>query len=192
MTGPDKMSWTKLIYYRAFILANLFTELEKDQRFLVSISDLLDVLPSKYDTVDPPFSLVQRDNYLFWKLMPREAHIDILSFIILENHRFKFNLHKLNKIELINETLLKIIMKDYGWSKMPDTVIDLARRGYDHLRRRMYNPTEAFKYMMIVHIAACENERMRVYQQLFHLDKIDDPSRKYPDFHRKAASTPYV
>ncbi len=189
MAGPDKLSWTKEVFYRGFILANLFTELIKDQRFIVSVSDLLDNMPNIYDIVNPPISLLQRDNYLLWKNIPREAHIDIVAFIALENHRNKFHMHTLNRIELINETLLKLIMKDLGWSRMPDTVIDLARRGYDQLRRRMYNPSEAFKYMMITHVAASENQRVRDCQKKYDLDLNNDPSRKYLPFPRRFASS---
>lgn len=192
MAGADKLSWTKQIYYRTFILGNLFTEMIKDQRFIVSVSDLLDNLPNMYDAINPPISLIQRDNYLFWKNIPREAHIDIIAFLALENYRNKFELHKLNRIEMINETLLKVIMKDFGWSKMPDSVIDLGKRGYDQLRRRMYNPTETFKYMMITHVAATENVRMKDYQKKFNLDLNNDNSRKYLPFPRRFTSSQFV
>lgn len=189
MTGADKLSWTKYIFYRVFISCNLFTEMVRDQRFLVSISDILDSLPNMYDRVNPPISLYQRDNYLFWKNIPRDAHIDIISFCAVENFRVKFELHKLNKIELINETLLKIIMKDLGFSRMPDTVIDLAKRGYDSLRRRIYNPIDAFKYLIITHIAASENKRNQIYFQKYNLDPVVDPSRKFLQYPRRLSAS---
>lgn len=192
LTTPDKFFWTKQIYYRAFILTNLFTELTRDQRFLVSINDLLEKLPNFYDNITPPINIFQRENYLLWKNLPRENHIDLLTFLILETYKFKFNVHKLNKLELINETLLKVIMKDYGWNNIPDTVIDLAKKGYDPLRRRMYFVKDVMKYMMIVHSSALENFTNNNYRVLFAIDINNDPSRRFPDFNRRHVSSPFV
>lgn len=180
------------MYFRAFIITNLFCELVNDQRFLVSINDLLDKLPSLYDTVVPPINIFQRENYLIWKNLPRENHIDLLAFLNLENYRTKFNMHKLNQMDIINETLLKIIMKDWGWEAIPDTVIDLARRGYDPLRRRIYKVKDVMKYMLIVHSSALENYTNKNYVTVFGLDKNLDPSRRFPGFHRRHVSSHYV
>jgi len=173
MAGPDKNVWTKKIYYQAFIICNLFAEVV-DQRYLTSVSEILEKLPKLYNSINPPISLLQRDNYLFWKNLPNEAHIDILCFIALENFRNKFKMHQMNKLELITETLLKVIIKDFGWGNMPDKVIDLAKRGFDHLKRRVYNSSEALKYMMISHVVACEKERIKIDQKKFNLELNDE------------------
>ncbi len=191
-TSPDKFFWTKPMFYRAFIITNLFCELAKDQRYLVSINDLLEKLPSLYDTVTPPVSIFQRENYLFWKNLPRENHIDLLVFVNVENFKVKFNVHKLNKSDLINETLLKLIMKDWGWSEMPDTVIDLAKRGYDALRRRVYFVKDVMKYMLILHSYALENYTNRNYRAVYAIEPVYDYTRRYPGFNRRHVSSHYV
>ena len=180
------------MYYRAMIITNLFCELVSDQRFLVSINDLLDKLPTLYDSIMPPISIFQRENYLLWKHLPRENHIDLLTFLNLENYRIKFNMHKLNKIDIINETLLKIIMRDWGWNQIPDTVIDLAKRGYDPLRRRMYFVKDVLKYMLIVHSSTLENYTNRLYRIVFGLDKNIDAGRRFPEFNRRHVSSNFV
>lgn len=192
MTSPDKDHWTKYIFYRTFVLANLFSEMCKDQRFLVSVNDLIEKLPILYDKIVPPINIFQRENYLMWKNIPRENHIDLLTFLITENWRIKFNLQRSNKLEIINETLLKIIMQDYGWENIPDTVIDLAQKGYDQLRRRIYKVEDIFKYMLIVHSAATEKLMNDNYISKFKIPKNLNFARRYPFFSRRRLSSQYV
>jgi len=60
MCELDKKYWNKEIFYRAFQLANLFTYLTNDPRFIVSSHTLLEVLPRYYDLVNPVISNIQR------------------------------------------------------------------------------------------------------------------------------------
>ncbi len=197
MSTPDKDFWTKDVYYRMLLSANIFLELTKDQRFIIPVSDILEKLPTLYNTINPPISMNERENYLSWKNLPRENHIDLLLFLFVENYRFKFNVHKLNKYETINESLLKVIMKDYGWENIPDTVIDLAKKGYDQLRRRIFVVKDVMKYMSIVHSYCLENNFSQMY--LKNLEKDGDKphvnkdvTRKFPNFYRRFESSPLV
>ena len=192
MTSPDKNFWTYEVYYRAFIFTNLFTETTRDQRFIVSVADLLESLPNLYDTVIPTIPILQRENYLLWKNLPKDNHVDLLLFVFLENYKFKFNIHKLNKYDTINETLLKVIMKDYGWDNMPDTVIDIGKKGYDQLRRRIYIVKDVVKYMSIVQSCALENFKNKEYRRIYNIKKNLDYTRKFPDWGRRFPSTPKV
>jgi hypothetical protein len=192
MCGIDKRFWTKDIFFRAFQWANLFTEMGTDKRWLVSISTFIEKLQNAFDTVNPPIGQLYRNNYNIYKSIPREIFMDILTFMALENYQFKFNLHKLSTNELINETLLKIILKDYGMVNMPDTVIDLAKKGFDSLRRRVYVPDEVIKYIITVHAAAGESVRNNEYLQIFNVKLNTDFSRKYHNFPRRYASSPLV
>lgn len=192
MSTPDKEYWTKEVYFRTFLSANLFMEFTSDQRFIIPVNDLLDKLPVVYDSLNPPVNMQQRENYLLWKNMPRENHIDLLLFLFLENYKFKFNVHKLNKYETINETLLKVIMKDYGWEHIPDTVIDLAKKGYDQLRRRMFVVKDVIKYMAILHSYCLENRYSHKYFKDYKIKEQKDITRKYPNFLRRIASSPLV
>jgi hypothetical protein len=192
MCGIDKRFWTKDIFYRAFQWANLFTELTADKRWLVPSSTFIEKLPAMYETINPPISQLNRNNYVIYKAIPREVYVDMLTFLALENHTFKFNIHKLSSNELINETVLKIILKDYGMINMPDTVIDLGKKGYDSLRRRMYIPHEVIKYMIIIQAAAGENIRNKEYLNIFGLKINSDYSRRFQNFPRKFMSSPLV
>jgi hypothetical protein len=192
LVGIDKRFLTKEQYYRGFQWANLFTELAVDKRWLVSTTTFVEKLPTMYDTVHPPISQLNRNNYVMYKTLPREIHIDILTFLALENYPYKFQIHKLNSNELINETLLKIILKDYGMINMPDTVIDLAKKGFDSLRRRVYIPREVIKYVIIVHASAGESVRNNEYLDMFGLKINSDYSRRFPNFSRKFMASALV
>ena len=198
MSTPDKDYWTKDVYYRTLLSANMFMELTKDQRFIIPVGELLEKLPNLYNTINPPISMNERENYLLWKNLPRENHIDLLLFLFVENYRFKFNVHKLNKYEIINETLLKLIMKDYGWENIPDTVIDLAKKGYDQLKRRIYVVKDVMKYMSIVHSYCLENNFNTLYLKKLETEdggkafQNNDITRKFPNFLRRFESSPYV
>lgn len=192
LCGIDKRHWTKEMYYRAFQWGNLFTELTTDKRWIVSASTFIKQLPSAYETVNPPISQLNRDSYKLYKSIPREIYIDILTFLALENFSFKFNLQKINDNELVNETELKIILKDYGMMNMPDTVIDLSKKGFDSLRRRLYTPQEVMKNVLIVHSAAGENVRNGEYLKVFNLKINSDYSRKFQNFPRRFMASPVV
>jgi hypothetical protein len=192
MTGTDKNYWTKEIYYRAFTLSNLFTSMCHDKRWLVSVPFFLDNLNNYYEKVNPPIAQMFRNNYVVYKYLPREVSLDILSFLELENWTFKIDQHIKSSNDYINETLLKMILSEYGMVNMPDTVIDLSRMGYDNLRRRQYSPAATQKNIFIAHSTAAENERNKQYIVDYKLKVNTDASRKFPAHPRRFMSSPNV
>ena len=194
MCGIEKRFLTKEQYYRGFTWMNLFTELadKQDKRWVVSVATLIEQLPKMWDAAFPPIGMMERNNYPIYKSLPREIYFDSLIFLSLENYPYKFGLHKLNNNELINETLLKIILNDYGMKFMPDTVIDIAKKGFDIMRRRQYLPSEVIKYMVIVHAAAGEFIRNNEYEKVFYLQINNDYSRRFPTYRRRFMSSPLV
>ena len=191
----DKTYWTKDSYYRAFLWSNVFSELARDKRWLVPVLNFAELLPNLYETIQPPIGILERNNYVFYRSFPKDINLDLLAFLALESHNFKFKSHQLNtninKQNLINETMLKIIMKDYGMFNMPDTIIDLAKKGYDTFRRRVYS-YEVIKYLVIIQAAASEVKRNNDYMQVMGVKLNDDFSRKFPNFARRFASSPLV
>ncbi len=75
---------------------------------------------------------------------------------------------------------------------MPDTVIDVAKKGYDVMRRRLYDHREAIKYVILVHTAAAEVRRSDRAIKDHHLKINDDWSRKFPGVKRRYESSPLV
>jgi hypothetical protein len=193
MASTDKKYWSKDIFYRAFSLSNLFTELcQGDKRWLVSAATFLENLGKYYETVNPPINIKIRRNYILYKNIPREVDIDLLTFLALENWQFKIAEHNKSSNDLINETLLRIILQDYGMNGMPDTVIDVSKKGYDPLRRRLYDHREVIKHIILVHSAAAETRRSQKAIKDHNLKINDDWSRKFPGVQRRFESSPLV
>jgi len=192
MTDSDKNHWTKEIYYRAFVMSNLFTSLCFDKRWIVPVPDFLEKLHTQYDTINPPISQRMRNSYVFYKFLPGDNWIDLLSFLSLENWNFKIELFAKPNNENISESVLKMVLKDYGMENMPDTVIDLAQKGEDPLRRRLYDIKEVLKNMLIVHTSASEHMRDLHYANEYKLKINNDDSRKYPSHLRRQESSPLV
>jgi hypothetical protein len=192
MTGIDKKYWSKSIYYKTFQFMNLFVEMVADKRWLISVPTFIEKLPDMYDKVNPPISMLDRNNFFLYKFLPKEINLDLLCFLALENYSNKFDVHKMSNNELVNETILKIIMKDYGMGNIPDTVIDLAMKGYDSFRRRLYSPQDVIKYLIIVQAAAGENARNSEFLKIFNLKLNNQYERKFSNFPRKFMSSPLV
>ena len=97
---------------------------------------------------------------MFYKSVPKECNLDLLTFLEIENFSHKFRMVKVSRNNYIIETMLKIVMKDYGMENLSDEVIDIARRGYDKLNRRIFDSLEVMKILFIVHSIASENHRV--------------------------------
>lgn len=191
MLGLYKRYWSKQNYYRAFVIANLYVSL-RDLGVKQNVRLLLGSLQEQYDLVVPTINQDIRRNYIFYKSLPADVDMDILSFLALENFTYKIQNHSFTAASTIDETLLKTCMKDMGMQNMPDTVIDLAKTGYDSIRRRVFNALEAVKNIMIVHSAAVERARTTHYFTTYKLGSNEDNSRVYPDQKRKFLSSPLV
>lgn len=186
-----KEFWTKESFYKAFILSNLFTKFIPDT-FVVSATVLTDRLLNMYETVNPPLTYLQKDNYPLYKFIPREVYVDILIFLTIENYSEKFKSVLKSSNKYVHESLAKFVLMDFGMSNMPDPVIDIAIRGYDSLKRRQYDTTQLIKNCVIVQAVASDNQRSNKWMKKFNLKVNLDNSRRFPNYPRRAAMTPWV
>ena len=188
MLGLNKKQWDKSNFYRAFTISNLFVNI-RDAPISHNVGVLIENLPTLYDTVTPTFNAEQRKNYIFYKSLPKDVDLDLLCFLALENFTNKIDVHKFNAETEIEETLLKGILKDNGMEHMPDTVIDLAHKGLDSIRRREYVALDAVRYTMIVHSTALEIKRTKHHYKTLGLKPNKDNSRLFPDPTRRFLSS---
>jgi len=188
MSGVDRQFWSKTNFYRAFLLSNFFVQMG-----IGNIGILAEKLQTYYDTVSPTINTDQRKNHNFYKNMPKELDVDLLTFLNIENFLYKIDDHKSTKDNVISETKLKKIMKDLGMENMPDTVIDLAKKGYDAVRRRMYHINDAIKFTTIVQAAAAELRRAKHTIDKFKIKPNFDLSRPFGDGSpRRFLSSPMI
>lgn len=193
MSGFDKAQWSKKIYYTAFQLSNIFINLTSDKRYIVSSSTFLDKLPTLYDTINPVINFRQRSTYPLYKTLPREIYLDLLTFLMLENFTSKVNLMTINNNRnMITETQLKVVMRDYGMDKMSDDLIDIAKKGYDSIKRRIYDPFLSIRTLIVVHTIA--NEKARDVKLLLKnkITKNDRVDRKFPIDNKRLKNSPLV
>jgi hypothetical protein len=188
MSGVDREFWTKTNYYRAFLLSNFYCQMG-----ITNVGILAEKMQSFYDTVVPSINTDQRKNHNFYKNMPKELDIDLLTFLDIENFLYKIDDHKTTKDNIISELKLKKIMNEFGMENMPDTVIDLAKKGYDAVRRRMYNMMDTIKYVTIVQAAAAELRRVKTTITKYKIKPNTDPSRPFGDgTPRRFLSSPMI
>jgi len=181
MVEADKKYWNKKIFYSAFQLSNLFVSLTMDLRLFVSVTQLLNTLPSFYETVNPRINLKQRSNLSFYKTLPREMYIDLITFLEVENYSNKYVATTIGTQETsISETLLKVIMKDYGMSEITDDIIDVARIGFDKLKRRIYGAQKVMHVLMVVQSVAAELRRTVNTWKTAKIKENKNPNREYP------------
>ena len=188
----DKDVWTKNNYYRAFQLANLFVSMIKDWRFTVASTDFVDNLMDQYVKVDPPISYMQRQNYPMYKAFPREIYIDVITFVTIENYRNKIRAYMNSSNTNLYESFAKLILMDFGMKNMPDTVLDLAKKGLDNLRRRTFDPIELIKNCVIVQSVAAEFQRSSEFRKKYNILENKEFSRKFPEWPRRAQASPFV
>ncbi len=187
---------TKYNLYRAFQLANFWIAMtgfpEKPLPPSLSVGEIIRQSPLLYDAVKPPLSLNQRTNAVFYKSLPNELKLDVLTYLAMESFFYKFKLPSISSRNVINEKELKIILKDFGMENMPDTVLDTAMKGFDTLRRREYFPQVVVKQIIIVHSVA--SEQMRDSADIInHKLKLNvNNSRKFPTPPRRFLSSPLV
>lgn len=180
MADVRKRFWTKGEFYRSFQLCNLFTSMVEDVRRIVSVPIFLEKLNTQYDTVVPPMNIDQRKTYEFYKFLPKEIYLDILTFLALENFSHKLDTEKISSNKKVHETQLRIVLNDYGMESMPDTVLDIAKLGYDSLKRRIYDYRKIIRYCIIVHAVAAEQQRNMESAIAYNLPENHEPSRQYP------------
>ena len=189
----NKNYWTKLNMYRAFQLANLYIALTdytpETQTRNVAASTFVEKLPTTYDTVRPAINMKQRSNYVIYKALPRTIEVDILTFLSLENFFTKFQIQTMSSNVNVEETKVKIVLKDFGMDNMPDTVLDISGKGYDQLHRRTFVPLDLAKNCAIVHSVASEKLRNARQVKNLKLKVNTDESRLFPGPNRKFMSS---
>jgi hypothetical protein len=181
MTGMDKRYWTQEIWFRTAVMTNFFDVIHgiDDKFWLIGTTTFIDETPKHWEISAPVMGLKLRKNYNYYKDLPREIQLDILDYLALENFETKVNAHKNDSNDQINESLLKIIMKDYGMINMPDTVTDLGMTGNDILGRRVYNPKTTLVNIITIHAAAGDDVRSKDRIKDYGLKKNEDPSRSF-------------
>lgn len=182
--GSNRDVWTKKHYYRAFLLSNFFYQmgvssiaLLAEKKFTLNVGFLAEKMQNYYETTIPSINTDQRRNHNFYKNMPKELELDLITFLDIENFLYKIDDIKSGKDNILSETNLKIILRDLGMENMPDTVIDLAKKGYDSVRRRIYNVMEVVKYSIIVQAAAAEIRRAKVNIQKYNIKQTTNSKR---------------
>lgn len=191
--GVEKGFVSQRMFFLGFQICNLyvhFTDIIKKP--IVSNISIIENIQKAYDTVNPSFNLAQRENYKYYKLIPREVSFDILGFLTLEVNKAKFDQIKSSRERLVDETIIKSVLKDYGMQNMPDTVVDLAKKGYDKLQRRLYDPNELIKFCILVHAVAVENFRSKELIKQLGLNQEEDITKKYKNFLRRQVVSPLV
>ncbi|MFO0515276.1 MAG: hypothetical protein ACK5YA_00315, partial [bacterium] len=188
----DKEVWTKNNFFKAFQLANLFTSMIKDSRNTVSSTDIVDNLMDQFLKVNPPISYLQRRNYPIYRVLPDEVYIDVLVFVTVENYINKIRAYMNSSNTMLYESFAKLILMDFGMKNMPDTVLDLAKKGLDNLRRRTFDPLELLKNCIKVQSVAAELQRSNEFHKKYSLVENKDYSRRYPDSARRAQASPFV
>lgn len=191
-TNNGKYSWTRKTYFKVMQLAEFYTSFTKDSTFLVPVTTFHSDLYKKYDTFNPPINMKQRINYGFYKNLPRDLRMDLFSFLCLEMWRDKFDDIKLYSNKFIEEADLKIVLNDYGMRNMPDPVLDLAKKGYDRLRRRIYDPKETIIHIISVQAAASELVRTQAKMKKYDLKENKEWSRKFFNWGRRFEASPRV
>lgn len=191
-TNPkNKEYWSKEAFYRAFQLGNLFSRMLPD-KFVVPSTIFVENLTTMMTKVNPPVAFTQRENFPIYRAFPREVYIDVLIFLSIENYRVKFESVMKSAISTINESYARLILMDFGMKDMPETVMDIAKTGFDPLRRRTYNVNDLFKNCILVQSVAAENERSRLIIEKFDVKLTGDDSRRFPTFPRRQEATPFV
>ncbi len=189
--NESKDVMTEFNYYRAFQLSNLYTSIIPET-FVVSATSFNDKLLNLYNMVNPPISIAQRSNYRFYKDLPRDINIDILIFLSIENFTTKFISFLRTSKKLIPEAPLKMILQDFGMINMPDPVLDLGKKGYDNLRRRVYDIMETFKNLIVTQAVAAENERSRQMVNKYKIPANIEESRRFPNYPRRNEVSDYA
>lgn len=196
ISDENKEFITKSNLYRAFQLANFWVGMTgfpvKPLHPSLSVGEIIRQSSLLYDVIKPPISLNQRTNAIFYKSLPNELRLDILTYLAMESFFYKFKIPSISSRNVINEKELKIILKDFGMENLPDTVLDAALKGFDALRRREYIPQTVIKQIIIVQAVA--SEQMRDSADIInHKLKLNvDKTRRFPGPPRRFSSSPLV
>jgi len=159
--------------------------LTSDFRYIVSTGVLIDKINRYYDLVNPPMNFAQRRNYILYRTLPRESYLDMITFLQVEDFSKKIRLSNINNSDVVTETQIKVIMKDFGIQNLSDLVLDTAFAGYDKLKRRTYNAMQTLTIIITVHSVAAEKRRTDNTFKQKGLKKNELLYRPYPIGNRR-------
>ena len=145
-----------------------------------------------YTLVTPQINVAQRANYHIYKKFSREISIDLLTFLSVENWYHKLAITMQTTQTAIPETIIKIILDDFGMRNMPDTVLDLSREGFGDNGQRLFNKDTLIENLVFVQSNTSDIIRMRAYRDGQNVNHNDDPARKFPIFPRRHTASPHV
>jgi len=83
-------------------------------------------------------------------------------------------------------------MKDFGMINVQEEVLDVALKGYDKLKRRIYTVDNVIRDLIIVQAVAAEKKRMENLQKKHKLKKNNMRERKFPIGKRRLNSSPFA
>ena len=197
MTQVDKQYISRTQLYRAFHMANFWVALSGYPKMALPPVMNIEYIQTKsqelYESVRPPVSMKQRTNAGLYKLIPNELKIDLLTYMAIESFYWKAKVpSNLSSRNIITETDVRVILRDYGMEHMPETVLDSAMKGVDSLRRREYIPTQVIKNVITVHAVAAEQLRDKMQIEQLGIKNTTEPSRIYPQPDRRFLSSPLV
>jgi len=190
MSDVDNKFWTKDNYYLAFTLSNLFIAMTSDKRFIVNVKTILEELPKFYDLVFPAINQSQRRNLAYYKNLPPNIYLDLLNFLEVETYLRKLKITKMNNLATIPETLVKMVTRDFGMVNIQDILLDVASKGYDKLKRRIYDVDNVIRALIVVQAVAAEKKRNANTQKENKIKKNNTKERKYPIGNRRLNPSP--
>jgi hypothetical protein len=158
----------------------------------VPIKKIVSKIQTAYKEVSPSLNNLHAKTTGIYLSLPNGTKIDLLAFAAIENFFEKTN--SLNSAEAgkINELDLKIILKDFGMSKIPDTVLDVASKGYDNLKRRLFDLPKIAQKIFVNQVAAAELKSDELLFNASGLKKNDIPGRRFPQSHRRFKISPLI
>jgi len=122
-------------------------------------------LPKFYDLVYPAINQSQRRNLAYYKNLPPNIYLDLLNFLEVETYLHKLKITKMHPLETIPETLVKIVTRDFGMVNIQDNLLDVASKGYDKLKRRIYDVDNVIRALIVVHAVAAEKKKKCKYSK---------------------------
>lgn len=93
---------------------------------------------------------------------------------------------------VVTETLAKLVITDFGMDEIPDSILDLSKKGFNNLRVRVYDPVELMTNCAVVQAVASENKRRNLLIKAHKLRENKDDSRKFPNWARRSQASPYA
>ena len=192
MADMNKHYWDKKTFYRTFQLINFFVYMCEDIRWLVSQHKLVKEMPNLYDKVEPQINLNQRRNLKFYKYLPENFFLDLLTFLKYENFLDKIHLTNISDSSTIPEHLIMLVFKDYSMDNFPRDTLDTCLKGFDSLRRRTYDIHKTPINILLSEAVTGELVRNKFDNNYHKIPPTTYASRVFPEELRRSEVSPLV